>query len=99
MKKTLSFAAIITAAAASIAIAQTQDKAPAQPTLGRILVNARAENGQYDLSKILSNDRIPEETRKFIQDADKDNDGFLNRDEAATLRAANAPGEIGRAHV
>ena len=92
MKKTLSFAAIITAAAASIAIAQTQDKAPAQPTLGRILVNARAENGQYDLSKILSNDRIPEETRKFIQDADKDNDGFLNRDEAATLRAANAPG-------
>ena len=92
MKKTLSFAAIITAAAASIAIAQTQDKAPAQPTLGRILVNARAENGQYDLSKILSNDRIPEETRKFIQDADKDNDGFLNREEAATLRAANAPG-------
>ena len=80
MKKTLSFAAIITAAVASIAIAQTQDKAPAQPTLGRILVNARAENGQYDLSKILSNDRIPEETRKFIQDADKDNDGFLNRD-------------------
>ncbi len=92
MKKILSIAATITAAAASIAIAQSQDKAPAQPTLGRILVNARAENGQYDLSKILNNDRIPEETRKFIQEADKDKDGFLNREEAATLRAANAPG-------
>ncbi|MGN0930418.1 MAG: EF-hand domain-containing protein [Thermoguttaceae bacterium] len=92
MKKILSIAATITAAAASIAIAQQQDKAPAQPTLGRILVNARAENGQYDLSKILNNDRIPEETRKFIQEADKDKDGFLNREEAATLRAANAPG-------
>lgn len=92
MKKILSFAATITVAATSIAIAQPQDKAPAQPTLGRILVNARAENGQYDLSKILNNDRIPEETRKFIQDADKDKDGFLNREEAATLRAANAPG-------
>ena len=92
MKRILSFAATITVAATSIAIAQSQDKAPALPTLGRILVNARAENGQYDLSKILNNDRIPEETRKFIQDADKDKDGFLNREEAATLRAANAPG-------
>ena len=64
MKRILSFAATITVAATSIAIAQSQDKAPALPTLGRILVNARAENGQYDLSKILNNDRIPEETPK-----------------------------------
>ncbi len=96
MKKILSLAATITAAVASIALAQSQDKAqdkaPAQPTLGRILVNARAENGQYDLSKILNNDRIPEETRKLIQDADADKDGFLNREEAATLRVANASG-------
>ena len=84
MKKSIAIAITIAAAVASMQLAKAQNNQNNegdQPN-GRIMEEARMQDGRYDLSKLLASDRLPDERKEAFKAADKDNDGFLTVEEA-----------------
>ncbi len=95
MKKCLFLilAALVGVASYQIAGAQNNE----QRATGRILQDARTEDGRIDLSKIQANTRMPEERKAAFMKADADGDGFLTQDEMRSMWG-NAGNREGRAN-
>lgn len=70
-------AALVGVASYQIVGAQNNDQRPT----GRILQDARTQDGRIDLSKIEASTRFPENRKEEFRKADADGDGFLSQEE------------------
>ena len=95
MKKFLMILAALTAGVASLQFATAQNGQ--NRFAGRILQEARTDDGRIDLAKLLANDRLPDERKEAFKAADKDGDGLLTFQELQTVSGFRGnQGERGR---
>lgn len=83
MKKYLVISLVLVASTATFALSQDRDAQPPQFPGGRMLAEARTEDGLIDLSKLPK--QMPKDCKAALQKADKDGDGFLTEEELKSI--------------
>ena len=88
MKKLFAFTLVVVAALLSMRLERSHEPAEtpknSDTRASRVFELARAEDGRLDVSVLLASNRLPDERKHALLNADENQDGFLTQDELAT---------------
>ena len=88
MKKLFAFTLVVVAVLLSMRFDRSHEPSEtpknSDSRASRVFELARAEDGRLDVSVLLASNRLPDERKHALLNADEDQDGFLTQDELTT---------------